>query len=82
MIAFPAAIYSSNFIGVPDMAACEGGCVITAIWAKVLYITIGAPYDGMARELAALYATGQADGASVVAIANRHGVYLEGESQP
>lgn len=50
--------------------------------AKVLYITIGAPYDGMARELAALYATGQADGASVVAIANRHGVYLEGESQP
>ena len=48
--------------------------------ARLLYVTIGAPYDGMARELAALYASGQVDLASVVAIANRHGVRLEGDA--
>lgn len=44
--------------------------------ARLLYVTIGAPYDGMARELSALYATGQADGPSIVVVANRHGVHL------
>ena len=48
--------------------------------AKLLYVTIGAPYDGMARDLAALYASGQVDLAGVVAIANRHGVRLEGDA--
>ncbi|MBX2998898.1 MAG: cupin domain-containing protein [Caldilineaceae bacterium] len=47
--------------------------------ARLLYITIGAPYDGMAREMSALYSTGQADLSSIVAIANRHGVYLAEE---
>ncbi|HSN75922.1 MAG TPA: hypothetical protein VL334_12680 [Anaerolineae bacterium] len=47
--------------------------------ARLLYVTIGAPYDGFARELAALYASGQADSSSVVAAANRHGVRLEGD---
>lgn len=47
--------------------------------ARLLYVTIGPPYDGMARELAALYASGQDDSASIVSIANRHGVHLEGD---
>jgi quercetin dioxygenase-like cupin family protein len=47
--------------------------------AKLLYVTIGAPYDGMAREMAALYAGGSADAAGIVAIAYRHGLRLEGE---
>lgn len=47
--------------------------------ARLLYITIGAPYDGFARELSNLYAVGQADLASIVAVANRHGVRLEGD---
>lgn len=48
--------------------------------AKLLYVTIGAPYAGMARELAALYASGNVNLPSIVAIANRHGVRLEGDS--
>lgn len=48
--------------------------------AKLLYVTMGAPYDGMARELAALYASGSADLMSVVEIAHRYGLKLEGES--
>lgn len=48
--------------------------------ARLLYVTIGAPYDGFARELAALYASGQVDLASVVAIANRHGERLDGDA--
>lgn len=47
--------------------------------ARLLYITIGPPYDGMARELAALYDTGQVDLPSIVEIAHRHGLRLEGE---
>ena len=47
--------------------------------ARLLYVAIGAPYDGMAHELAALYAGGQADVANIVAVANRHGVRLEGD---
>ncbi|MEI2688882.1 MAG: cupin domain-containing protein [Anaerolineae bacterium] len=50
--------------------------------AKLLYVTIGAPYDGFARELSAPYAAGQVTLEGVVAIANRHGVYLEGEIAP
>ena len=50
--------------------------------AKLLYVTIGAPYDGFARELSALYASGQVTLEAVVAIANRHGVHLEGEGAP
>lgn len=48
--------------------------------ARLLYITIGPPYDGMARELSALYASGQADLPGIVEIAHRHGLRLEGES--
>lgn len=48
--------------------------------AKLLYVTIGPRYDGMARELSALYASGQVDAPSIVAIANRHGVRLEGDA--
>lgn len=47
--------------------------------ARLLYVTIGDPYDGMAREMAALYAAGQVDGVNIVAVANRHGVRLEGD---
>ncbi len=47
--------------------------------AKLLYVTIGPPYDGMARELSALYATGKADLPGIVEIAHRHGLRLEGE---
>ena len=47
--------------------------------ARLLYVTIGAPYDGMARDLGDLYASGKADLASIVKIANRHGVQLEGD---
>jgi quercetin dioxygenase-like cupin family protein len=46
--------------------------------ARLLYVTIGAPYDGMARELAALYANGTADLPHIIEVANRHGVQLEG----
>jgi hypothetical protein len=49
--------------------------------ARLLYITIGPPYDGFARDLAALYATGQAGPASIVEIAHRHGLQLEGDGQ-
>jgi quercetin dioxygenase-like cupin family protein len=48
--------------------------------ARLLYVTIGAPYDGMARELAALYASGTADLPRIIEIAHRHGVQLEGSS--
>lgn len=48
--------------------------------ARLLMITIGAPYDGFARELSALYASGTVDLAGVVAIANRWGVRLEGDT--
>lgn len=47
--------------------------------ARLLYVTIGPPYDGMARDLAALYASGKVDLAGIVAIAGRHGVRLEGD---
>lgn len=47
--------------------------------ARLLYVTIGAPYDGMARALSTLYASGNADLASIVAIANQHGVRLESD---
>lgn len=47
--------------------------------ARLLYVTIGPPYDGMARELSALYATGNADLSGIVEIAHRHGLRLEGE---
>ena len=45
--------------------------------ARLLMITIGAPYDGFARDLSALYASGAANLASIVATANRWGVRLE-----
>jgi hypothetical protein len=48
--------------------------------ARLLYVTIGALYDGMARELSTLYATGNADRASIIEIAHRYGVQLEGSS--
>jgi quercetin dioxygenase-like cupin family protein len=46
--------------------------------ARLLMITIGAPFAGMSRELGALYASGQATLAEVVKIATRHGLQLEG----
>jgi quercetin dioxygenase-like cupin family protein len=46
--------------------------------ARLLYVTIGAPYDGMARELSDLYTSGNADFARIIEIAHRHGVQLEG----
>lgn len=48
--------------------------------ARLLYLTIGPPYDGMARELSALYAKGAADMPSLLAIASRYGLRLEGDS--
>lgn len=42
--------------------------------ARVIMVTIGAPYDGFARELAALTASDAGD--QVVDIAMRHGVHL------
>lgn len=47
--------------------------------ARLLYVTIGSPYDGFARDLAALYATGQANTQDIIAVANRYGVHLEGD---
>ncbi len=44
--------------------------------ARLLMITIGPPFDGFSRDLAALYARG-ADLQGVVEIAGRHGVRLE-----
>lgn len=48
--------------------------------ARLLYVTIGPPYDSLARELSSLYASGKADLTSIVEIAHRHGLRLEGES--
>ena len=48
--------------------------------AKLLYVTIGPPYDSMARELSALYAEGKADLPNILEIAHRHGLELEGDS--
>ncbi len=47
--------------------------------ARLLYVTMGPPYDGLARELSSLYATGNADLPGIVEIAHRHGLRLEGE---
>lgn len=47
--------------------------------ARLLMITIGAPFDGFSRELAALYASGSADLSNIVAVANRWGVRLGGD---
>jgi quercetin dioxygenase-like cupin family protein len=49
--------------------------------ARLLMITIGAPFDGFSRELAALYASGSAAPPAVVKVANRHGVRLEGDDR-
>jgi quercetin dioxygenase-like cupin family protein len=43
--------------------------------ARLLMVTIGAPYDGFARDLAALY-DGEVTPAGVVAVAERHGLRL------
>jgi quercetin dioxygenase-like cupin family protein len=48
--------------------------------ARLLYVTMGPPYDGMARELSSLYAAGNADLPSIVEIAHRHGLRLESEN--
>jgi quercetin dioxygenase-like cupin family protein len=47
--------------------------------ARLLYITIGAPYDGLAREVSALYAEGKANLETIRAVAHRHGLQLDGE---
>jgi quercetin dioxygenase-like cupin family protein len=49
-------------------------------FARVLMITIGARFDGMSRELGALYAKGQVDIQDVVAIAKRHGLRLQSDT--
>jgi len=46
--------------------------------ARLLMVTIGAPYDGFARDLAALAASGDATPAKTVEVANHHGVRLGG----
>ena len=48
--------------------------------ARLLYITMGPPYDGMARELSALYAAGDVDPQGILKIALRHGLRLEGDN--
>ncbi|HRQ42131.1 MAG TPA: cupin domain-containing protein [Chloroflexota bacterium] len=48
--------------------------------ARLLYITIGAPYANFAREMAALYAQDKANGPAIVTVANRHGIRLEGDT--
>jgi quercetin dioxygenase-like cupin family protein len=45
--------------------------------ARLLYVTIGAPYDGFAREMSALYAEGKASLENIVAVAHQHGLRLE-----
>jgi quercetin dioxygenase-like cupin family protein len=47
--------------------------------ARVLMVTLGAPYDGFARELAALYAQPSTTIADVIDVAARHGVHLAGD---
>jgi quercetin dioxygenase-like cupin family protein len=59
--------------GVPHSVRIPSGT------ARLLMITIGAPFDGFSRELSALYARGDAGLADIVAVANRHGVRLEGD---
>ncbi|HJS18548.1 MAG TPA: hypothetical protein VJ785_07355 [Anaerolineales bacterium] len=59
---------ASHSVRVPDGAA------------RLLYIAIGPPYDGMARELSALYAAGNADLPGILEIASRHGLRLESDS--
>ncbi len=44
--------------------------------ARVLMITMGAPYDGFARDVADLYAQGAVTPARVAEVAGRHGVRL------
>jgi quercetin dioxygenase-like cupin family protein len=46
--------------------------------ARILMVTMGAPYDGFARDLAALDSRGGANGSELVAAAARHGVHLPG----
>jgi quercetin dioxygenase-like cupin family protein len=48
--------------------------------ARLLFITIGAPFDGFSRELSALYVEGKASLDNIVAVAHRHGLRLEGEA--
>lgn len=48
--------------------------------ARLLYITIGPSYDGMAREISALYDAGETDMRKMVAVANRYGLRLEGDT--
>ena len=48
--------------------------------ARLLYITIGPPYAGLARELSTLYSSGKADLPSILEIAHRHGLQLESDS--
>lgn len=48
--------------------------------ARLMFVTIDPPYDVMARELSALYATGNADASRIVEIAYRHGLKLESDS--
>jgi len=45
--------------------------------ARLLMVTMGAPFAPFARELSALYSTGSADPAKIVAVARRHGLELE-----
>lgn len=46
--------------------------------ARILMITIGPPYDGFARDVAAFLASENPDMANLAPIAGRHGVGLEG----
>jgi quercetin dioxygenase-like cupin family protein len=48
--------------------------------ARLLFITIGAPYDGFARELSALYGEDKGSLENIVAVAYRYGLRLEGDA--
>jgi quercetin dioxygenase-like cupin family protein len=50
--------------------------------ARLLMITIGAPFAEFSRELGALYSSGTANPDSIVALALRHGLRLEGSAPP
>jgi hypothetical protein len=43
-----------------------------------LMITMGAPFDGLSRDLGKYYAKGSGDRQELVEIAGRHGLKLEG----
>lgn len=50
--------------------------------ARLLMVTIGAPFAGFSRDLGALYARGAPELSALVEVAHRHGVRLAGDTSP